>query len=287
MANKREIGFEWPIGLSLFDLRRIIWGRWTQRMPEVIADLAQKGVKLLLEDAYGIAREIQEVSDVSGFFILDEVREPERFNPPDLPACVLITQDGEFISPAKMQEILSLHHGQNLPEDLSSEERNVRVQQQRRRLVLTRRCRHDGCTETVVVTVGMAARAIEGHKLMEKGAPYEPPSLCKRHRAERDVALHDRRNKPHRRKKSKALGVIGDDPEVLKQIEAARKMLTDDDRVALLEAPPVDTSEDYAEQQRREGRKMAANHEPEQTKENTDGDCPIPAVAPVEEQAEL
>ncbi len=261
MVNQDRVGFDWPIGLSLFDLRRIIWGRWMQRMPEVIADLSQKGVKLLLEDAYGIARDIQEVSDVCGFFILDGVKEPERFNPPDLPACVLITQDGEFISPAKMQEILSLYSGSNLPEDLSSYERNVRIEQQRRRLVLTRRCRHDGCTETVVVTVGMAARAIRGHKLMELGLPYEPPSLCKRHRAERDAQLKDKRSRRRGKGKGKGtpLGTIGD------VMPAAVKAAA---------APP---SEDINND----------NPEPTDTKERADGDCSISAAAPVEEsQAE-
>ena len=225
MANDHELaGFEWPVGLSLYDLRRIIWGRWTQRMPEVIADLAQKNVKLLLEDAYGIAGDIQRVSDLSGFFILDDVKEPERFNPPDLPACVLITQDGEFISPAKMQEIISLYEGRNLPEDLSDEERNVRISQQRRRLVLTRRCRHDGCTETVIVTVQMAARAIIGHKLMEQGAPYEPPSLCKRHRAERDELLTRKRGRGKKGKgKGKPLAALGDLGNNKKALEAAQQ----------------------------------------------------------------
>jgi len=268
MANDQDpIGFEWPIGLTLRDLYRIIWGRWHARMPEVIGELAQKGKKLLLEDAYAFAEDIQRVSDATGAFILDPAEKPERFNPPDLPTCVLIAQGGEFISPVRMQEIVDLYHGYNLPDDLPSNERSLRIHQQRGRLVLTRGCRHDGCTEIVVVTVELAGRAIIGHRLIEIGAPYEPPSLCKRHRTERDNSMKQKRSRKHsnhkKKGKGKALGTIGD------------------------VAPPLNTAVlAKAQEAPEETPQEIELTTPDPTEEETNVDCPVPATAAVEEPAE-
>jgi hypothetical protein len=261
-------------------------------MPEVIGELAQKGKRLLLEDAYAIAEDIQRVSDLTQSFILDPAENPERFNPPDLPACVLIAQGGEFISPVRMQEIVDLYNGKNLPDDLSSSERNLRIYQQRRRLVLTRGCRHEGCTETVVVTVELAGRAIIGHKLIEIGAPYEPPSLCKRHRTQRDQAMdQDRSRKRRNRKKKgkgKALGTIGDvNPEARAQVQAGRDMMTEED-LAAARAPGGPSADDHAVLQRMQAQITPDDdiNDIQPVKEETDGDCPVPVAAPVESQAE-
>jgi hypothetical protein len=271
MANDRtEIGFEWPIGLTLRDVYRVLWGRWHARMPEVIAELAKDGKILLLEDAYAIAEDIQKVSDVMGCFFLDPSEEPKRFTPPDMPSCVLAAQYGEFISPTKMQEILLLYKGENLPKDLSQEERAVRIPQQHRRLVLSRRCRHEGCTETITVTVGMAAHAILSHKLLERGLCYEPPSLCMRHRDERDASMFERRSNTKdlskkrkgkgkkgkgkgKKGKGKALAAVGDLGNNKKALENVAKLSQD---------PALNENEN---------------------KENENGDCPVSAAAPVEE----
>lgn len=189
--------FTWPKGLTLWDLRRIIWGRWMQRMPEVLSGFAKDGKpRITLEQAFQIAQEIETVSNEWGFFVLDPDEHPEQFRPPDLPACVLETHDDVYFEPQKMQEIVDLYQGKTLPEGLSDDAYYGQLQQLRRRLVATRPCRQPGCKNRVVITVSVAAQAIIGHKLLETGLLYEPSTLCKKCHEMREIDLVQRRTHP-------------------------------------------------------------------------------------------
>lgn len=183
----------WPRGMSLFDLNRCFFGRYGMRSPQVSGELAEKGLCCDIDKVNAVAEQLKEASDELGFYILDPTRDPEPLQLPELPTCVLATEDAEYIDPNRMGSILALYHGKNLPKGLHDEQRKVQLKMIRRRLVASRACKTTGCLNRVNVTVGMAARAIIGHKLMEQGLPYELPTLCKGCRNLRDDKLAQRR----------------------------------------------------------------------------------------------
>lgn len=268
-----DICFGWPKGLSLFDLKRVVWGRWQQRMPEVLADLSAKGVTLTLDDAYGIAEAIKGASDEAGFFILDEDRNPEPFCPPELPTCVLETQDNEYIDPNKMEGILALYNGKPLPPDLSDDQRRTQLKMLRRRLVAARSCKTAGCTNRIKVTVAMAAKAIIGHGLLKKGLPYELPTLCRSCRNNRDQQLSERRGS----------GGGGSRP-----VSNLHTTLTGDKPsptpTGMIEPDSVPT--DYSVDKMPATVGDVHNNEEALKEVKPNGDHAVPAAAPVEEQTQ-
>jgi hypothetical protein len=136
-----------------------------------------------------------DLADHLEFYPLDGDKFPELWEgrDNDLPTKVLATTNEQYMDTNDPLRILRFYDGDNLPASLSKEERAIRLEHQRKRLVLKTECREDGCHEEIKVTVAMAARAIREHHLIEKNEVYEPPTLCKKHRFDRDVRLAEKR----------------------------------------------------------------------------------------------
>lgn len=182
-------------GLSIHDLNRLVRAKRTCSVPDELGRLATRGIQLTSEEAYSLIAGVYLWAEKVGFWPLDGAKDPEEFSSEtdDLPTCVLATSESTYIDYNDMARILALFDGTNIPDWVPHEERQNRIRRQRRRPVLTATCREEGCDETIVVTVGMAARAIREHKLLESGDVYEPSTLCKKHRAERDKMLAEKR----------------------------------------------------------------------------------------------
>lgn len=196
---KGQFVLSWPDRLSLWDLNRLVRAKRTCSIPDELGRLAGKGVQMSSEEAYALITQIEDLADVLKFYPLDASREPEEWEgrEADLPTCVLATTAAQYVDVNDMARIVALDEGRNIPDYVPEQERQARKRRQRNRLVLTTQCREEGCGEEIRVTVGMAARAIREHRLIEKGDSYEPPTLCKKHRLDRDVRLADkRRNAP-------------------------------------------------------------------------------------------
>lgn len=178
----------WPDRLSIFDMNRLVRAKRSCTIPDELARLAQKNIQMTPDEAYALIEQIERLSEIIGFYVLDPSEKPEQLNPQgELPACVLTTQAATYVDVNDMQRILCLYHGTNLPEYLSDEERQALIRASRQKPVLVTHCRREGCGKKIVVTVGMAAQAIIKYQLIEKGGIYEPSTLCLRCRAERDA----------------------------------------------------------------------------------------------------
>lgn len=193
--SQGQLVLSWPGRLSIYDLNRLLRAKRTCKIPDELGRLAEKGVQLESADAYALIEQIENLADTLGFYPLDASKNPEEWEgrEADLPTCVLATSNDMFVNVNDMQRILHLYDGTNIPDYVPQGERMARRERQRRRLVLTTECREKDCHEPIHVTVAMAARAIREHHLVEKGDSYEPPTLCKRHRLDRDVHLAEKR----------------------------------------------------------------------------------------------
>lgn len=183
-------------GVSIFELNCLVRKNRTCSIPDELGRLAaQRGITLTGDEAYGIVNALFEWADRLKFWPLDPSRNPEEWEGRDgeLPLCVLATDDAQYIDYNDMPRILALYDGKNLPDYLPEHERQAKIRRQRHRPVLTTHCRHDDCNEKIIITVAMAARAIRAHKLIEREDVYEPSTLCKKHRAERDEILAQKR----------------------------------------------------------------------------------------------
>jgi hypothetical protein len=184
--------------LRIHDLNSLVRKNRTCSIPDELGRLAaQRGVTLSTDEAYGIINALFDWADNLGFWPLDPSPEPEEWEGRDaeLPLCVLATDDAQYIDYNDMPRILALYDGHNLPDYLPEDERQARIRRQRHRPVLTTTCREDACNEKITITVAMAATAIRKHKLIESGDVYEPSTLCKKHRAERDEMLAQKRQR--------------------------------------------------------------------------------------------
>jgi len=184
----------WLGRISVWDMNRLVRAERTCTVPDALGRLAVKGVQMTVETAYALVADIKALSKESGFYVLDAAQHPEEFDMNELPRCVLATNEETYIDYYDMERILALHDGTNLPDDTPN--RGQRLWRQRRSPVVTCVCKHEGCNEMVVVTVEMAAKAIRGYGLLEKGDIYTPSTLCKKHRAERSREFRDRQRNP-------------------------------------------------------------------------------------------
>lgn len=181
--------------LSIYDLNSLVRKHRTCGIPDELGRLAAQGKHLTSEEAYGCINALYDWADELGEWPLDPSKNREEWEgrDNDLPVCVLKTDDAQYIDYNDMPRILALYDGKNLPDYLPEQERQERIRRQRHRPVLTTHCRHEGCEEEIKITVAMAARAIRAHKLIEREDVYEPSTLCKKHRAERDEILAQKR----------------------------------------------------------------------------------------------
>jgi len=189
-------------GCSIHELNSIVRKNRTCSIPDELGRLAaQRGITLTSDEAYGIVSALCDWADRLKFWPLDPAKNPEPWYGRDgeLPLCVLSTDDAQYIDYNDMPRILALYDGKNLPDYLPDGERQSRIRRQRHRPVLTTHCRQDDCNEKIIITVSMAATAIRKHKLIEREDVYEPSTLCKKHRAERDEILAQKRQERGRK----------------------------------------------------------------------------------------
>lgn len=171
--------FKWIEGMSVRDLRRLVWAKETLRLPDFLAELAERKVNLTLEEAHGICAEIVSASDRAGFFILDTDEQPEKLCLPELPICVKECIEQTFIMYQglhAMQKIVDLYKGLHLSETLTAEERWRELHQVRRYPVVSKICRKCGCL--FVLNVDLVAQSILKHNLIQLEKFYEPATLC-------------------------------------------------------------------------------------------------------------
>jgi hypothetical protein len=171
--------FKWVEGMSVRDLRRLVWAKETLRLPDFLAELAERKVNLTLEEAHATCAEIYATSDRAGFFVLDSDEQPQKLCLPELPTCVKECIEATFMTyqgVAAMQRIVDLYYGRNLPETLTAEARWSELHQVRRYPVVTRVCR--GCEKPFVLNVRTVAESILKHNLIQLEKSYEPATMC-------------------------------------------------------------------------------------------------------------
>lgn len=223
----------WPSNLSIFDMNRLVRAKRSCTIPDELGRLSQKGIQMTPDEAYELIKQIEQLSEVLGFYALDPSEKPERLDPQgELPVCVQTTQAATYVDVNDMQRILCLYHGTNLPAYLSVEERQALIRASRQKPVLVTHCRRENCGKKIVVTVGMAAQAIVKYQLIEKGGIYEPSTLCLKCRAERDATRSLRTaQRIAKQKQTKGLSVplgqlarwVQKDKETLEKIKQAQE----------------------------------------------------------------
>lgn len=201
---------KWPKGLSLFMLRKIFYARHNHRLIEVQAELQNEGVEMTSDELFQLCDEIEAASKELGVFVLDGHRKPNALDLPRMPQCVLSTREAVYLDYHNMQLLIALYDGENLnKEELGLHRWGEMLEAQRRQFVLCRSCKgykrdvneqNVGCPHNndVVVTVGMAVRAIRKHRLLEKGDVYDPPRLCQACSKKRNEALAESRAQGHK-----------------------------------------------------------------------------------------
>lgn len=196
---------KWPRNLSIFDMNRLVRAKRSCTIPDELARLSQKNIKMAPDEAYELIRQIESLSEQLGFYVLDSSEKPEQLNPQgELPTCVLTAQAATYVDVNDMSRILVLYYGSNLPAYLSEDERQRLIRASRQKPVLVTYCRREGCGKKIVVTVAMAAQAIIKYKLIEKGGIYEPSTFCLKCRTERD-AMRATQSAPKKHKEGLAV----------------------------------------------------------------------------------
>jgi len=171
--------FKWVRGMSVRDLRKLVWAKETLRLPDFLAELAERKVELSLEEAHAICAEVVAASNEAGFFVLDTDEQPQKLCLPELPTCVKICVEQTFIEYRgleAMRNIVDLYKGLRLSETLTAEERWRELHQIRRYPVVSKVCRK--CGKLFDLSVGSVAESILKHNLLSLEKFYEPATLC-------------------------------------------------------------------------------------------------------------